>query len=654
MTEPTFGTEMEPPHTAATNPIVTDEPQDRNDTSDQEQLVFLQPTPIQIDELEEQDQDQELQPNNDKHYLDDTTNGGDNLKPSEEGTNTELPKSPRLPPRQPLPSVMENDSNNTGDTPSSNKSLPPLPARSPEINKDKSLPQLPPRENADPLVNEHMILHRLDETIKELKLSEKYVLNDAKTDEVDDDSIWNEIIINPEYIIKTKYNIIEQKLVSEEGIPNELRKQIWQAITFRGLHHWDRIYEPLLSKKLDQDEDVIKSTLTQFNDKSDTIFNIVKGYLNLDPEIKYSEDILNILIPIFDTTGQDEKLTFSLLISIMKEYNMREFYLKDEFYDISQILYQFDRILESKNFEIYNHFMMQGVKSNMFISDWIRTLLSKIIDSEDDKLRLIDLIYFLGIEVMLIIIIDLIIANKTKIMSLINDDLLYFLKNLKGMCPVRVRESDVDHGDDTDHSTASEINSSENIKLFIITSLQNNTVTPMELMKYSKEFTEIYSGENALKQEMQRIRSENNRLQKDVKKLEHDYTFLNMEHITIANESLQNKLKIQETNDLNVKLQMDIIELKKKLKTLQDDNKLSSNNVNDIPNELQAQLDKTIKKNGEVMQKNLVLQDQITRNENVISELKKANERKEYLELMFKDNSKLGWAGIKKFSISKW
>lgn len=638
MDKPTEDTQMETLQEGDQASIMINQDKGIDDVLDREQLVFLQPTPIQIDDLEtkeEQIRNQSEPLDNDEQDLVRAVNNANDSN-QVDMTKDQI-KSPKLPPRQPL--LSDDEGSNTDND------LPQLPPRIPQLNTNKELPQLPVRETVDPLINEHMILHRLDETIKELKLNVKYVNNennvvenDNENNDTNTNSIWNELIANPEFIIKNKYEIIEEKLISEDGVPTELRKQIWQSITFRNLHHWDKIYEPLLSKRLDQDENAIKSTLAQFGDKSDTLFNIIKSYLNLDPEIKYSEDILNILIPIFDTTEQDEKSTFSLLISIMKEYNMREFYLKDEFYDISQILYQFDRILESKNFEIYNHFMMQGVKSNMFISDWIRTLLDKIIANMDDKLRLIDLIYFFGIEIMLIVIIDLVVANKERIMSLVNDDLLYFLKDLKGMSPYK--END-------------ELDKSESIKLFIIESLKSNTVKPKDLMKYSKEFVEIYSGENALKQEMQRIRGENNRLQKDVKRLEHDYTFLNVEHITIANESLQNKLKIQETNDLNINLQMTIIELKKKMKTLQKENKLNSNNINDIPNELQSQLDKTIKKNGEVMQKNLILQDQITKNENIINQLKEANEQKEYLESMFKD-SKIGWAGIKKFSITKW
>lgn len=61
------------------------------------------------------------------------------------------------------------------------------------------------------------------------------------------------------------------------------------------------------------------------------------------------------------------------------------------------------------------------------------------------------------------------------------------------------------------------------------------------------------------------ITEKNLHLQKHVRKLENDYTSLNREHVTIANELVKNRLNIESVLNENNGYKLQILDLKKKL-----------------------------------------------------------------------------------------
>ena len=147
---------------------------------------------------------------------------------------------------------------------------------------------------------------------------------------------------------------------------------------------------------------------------------------------------------------------------------------------------------------------------------------------------------------------------------------------------------------------------------------------------------------------------ENKELQEKVKKLKHNYTLLNREHVTIANELLQNQLKINSMLSDNSKLKIKVLEARRKLEEQIKENNESNNKP--IPNDLKKDLDATLKKNAKVMQRNLIYQDKINELENLVTELKDANEKGIYLSHLFSNNGSLSkapligstWTGFKR------
>ena len=142
------------------------------------------------------------------------------------------------------------------------------------------------------------------------------------------------------------------------------------------------------------------------------------------------------------------------------------------------------------------------------------------------------------------------------------------------------------------------------------------------------------------------ITEKNLHLQKHVRKLENDYTSLNREHVTIANELVKNRLNIESVLNENNGYKLQILDLKKKLDSEKKKQVLGVY----VPNDLKKDLEETMKKNTQVMDENLKLQDRISELERLIEEIKTANKNGTLFEYSNSKNNPLGagWSGFKK------
>ncbi|CAL9738502.1 probable GTPase-activating protein Gyl1p [Monosporozyma servazzii] len=607
---------------------------------------------------------------------------------SESQDNSELYNADQLRPLPPLPMDLANQlatETNKVDGMLSQLNAPKLPARkesheniegqdlapvaeqgvvAPSLPPRRDLPDLPPRsstsnvqlsqienqaigvevgdEESLSLKADDMLLYRLSETINELKVTDKYISHVPGGDDdikVNDEklSIWEQVIKNPEGTISEKYEVIEEAIIAPESIPNELRNQIWQSVTFMKCHNWGTIYELLLPKKGNFDEDKVHEDVKKaYNDDeetSTTVFNVIKAYLNFDPEVEYNEELLAIVSLLLKQAECETVTLFGLVCTLMKYYHLREFFLNNEFNEMNKIIFEFDRMLEDCDTELYNHFLQQGIKSKMFVNEWIRSIFQKIGFEFKEQVKTIDLIIFYGFEVLLSIGCHALIFNREKLITMEYEELLVLLKD------------------------GHEIYSSTDVKLFpfndlIEQSVSGSSLRPSLLKSYCQEYDEIYSGDNSMREEFQKMQAENKDLHESVKQLENDYTLLNREHVTIANELLQNQIKINNIQSDNSNLKLEVIEMKKKLKKQIEENKKS--NAKAIPSDLKKVFDETLKKNAKVMQRNLIYQDKINELESLAVELKNANEAGIYLPHVFsQEGSKtplIGstWTGFKK------
>lgn len=567
-----------------------------------------------------------------------------NSVPDSEYNETKIPVNevPNLPPRRNLPILPSCKKQQIEDPNNLNE----------EIN------------NVEPeglSIADDMLIFRLNETINELKLSDKYKPHKITShmegltdnDESEELNIWKQLIQDPESVINRQYETIEKSIISPNSIPAQLRNEVWESVTFMKCHNWDTIYELLVSKNSNFDEEQIKIDMEKFlpekKEQRDMAFNIVKTYLNFDPDVEYSKSILSI-ISIFTKQYNTEKIKiFGLFCILMKYYKLREFFLNNEFNDMNKILFKFDRLLQEHDIDLYNHLLQQGVKSRMFVIDWIKSIFQKIGFSLSEQVTVIDLIFLYGFDILLAISCQILLFNKTKVMSMEYEELLVTLKNGNDLFSIIDKTSDkgIHHNSDIEVRAFS-------FNELIKKSVSSSMIRPTLLRLFSQEYDEIYSGEKAVRDEFQKMQMENKELQEEVKKLEHEYTLLNREHVTIANELLQSQLKINSMLSENSRLKIEILEARRKLEQQIKENNESSNKP--IPGDLKKDLDDTLKKNAKVMQRNLIYQDKINELENLVTELTDANEKGVYLSHLFSNDNPLSrkplinstWTGFKK------
>ena len=552
----------------------------------------------------------------------------------------------------------------------------------PDLPPRRTVPILPPRSkpqtNDSTILNggmnsdepegslevDDMLVFRLNETINELKLSDKYnppgmvtdVNGSTNKEESEELNIWEQLIRDPENVINKQYETIENSIISPIAIPDQFRNGVWESVTFMKCHNWDTIYELLVSKKGQFDEEQIKIDTKRFfpenEEQRDMVSEVIKTYLNFDPEVEYNESLITIISIFARQYNNDKVKIFGLLCTLMKYYNLREFFLNNEFNDMNKIMFKFDRLLQEHDIYLYNHLLQQGIKSKMFVIDWIKSSFQKIGFDLSEQVRLIDLIFFFGLDILLAISCQILLFNRVKLMSMEYEDLLVTLKDGDGLYLVN-------NNDNNTNNEATANGSGKKDTVFAFNELIKESVSPAMIRPnlirlYSQEYDEIYSGEKAMREEFKRMQMENKELQEEVKRLEHNYTLLNREHVTIANELLQNQLKINSMLSDNSKLKIKVLEARRKLEEQIKENNESNNKP--IPNDLKKDLDATLKKNAKVMQRNLIYQDKINELENLVTELKDANEKGIYLSHLFSNNGSLSkapligstWTGFKR------
>lgn len=227
----------------------------------------------------------------------------------------------------------------------------------------------------------------------------------------------------------------------------------------------------------------------------------------------------------------------------------------------------------------------------MFATQWFLTMFAYKFPL-DFVLRIMDIVILEGIESILKFSLNLMIKNSRNLIVLTFDSLLDFLK------------------EDLFQYYASEENpEGYDIDKFISDSLEIK-ITPLQLERYCKEFEEIHKLETEKEQRYEEQRIKNRELQKELKRLEHDYALVNKEHVAIANELIENRLRMETLQDENRDLQQEIQDLQKQLEREIYKQTLPNPDA-EIPTDLKEDLNKTMERNLQVMTENQELRERL-------------------------------------------
>lgn len=328
------------------------------------------------------------------------------------------------------------------------------------------------------------------------------------------------------------------------GFPDELRGIIWQLIASSKSATLEEIFESIC-KEPSPHEKAIKRDLsrTSFikNASSDSLFRIIKAYSLFDPEVGYTQGMAFITVPLLLNMTEPE--AFSLLVSLMKYYELRQFFLPD-MPGLHLRLYQFDRLLEDTLPSVHVHLSRQGVRSSMYASQWFLTLFAYKFPLQI-VLRIFDIVIAEGSEAILKFGVALMKRNADTIMSLEFDDVLAFLK-----------EKIFDYYNDTANNRSGEdISGEEQYRVNeLVADAFDIKILPVTLRKYDNEYSEIHRLERERVEEVESLRGSNGQLTLQVRRLEASLATLNKEHIEVANEMVQGRLEVARLQDENEQL----------------------------------------------------------------------------------------------------
>lgn len=467
---------------------------------------------------------------------------------------------------------------------------------------------------------------------------------------------WAQVVNDFPQVAKNESKKLE-KMISN-GIPSEIRGIIWQLMTSSKSKEIEDLYNDLIQMESVHQKAILRDiSRTKFipKDKTDSLFRVIKAYSLFDPEVGYTQGMAFITTPLLLHT-EKEADTFGLLIKLMKNYGLRELFLP-EMPGLHLKLYQFDRLLEENSPSLYNHLTRQGIRSSMYATQWFLTFFAYKFPLTF-VLRIFDIVLVEGIEAILKFAVVLILKNERELSKLNFDELINYLKDglfiyyLKDC--VKKQQSELEYKDTSPCRISEESfnfvkpeikDDNYDTNRFVYDAINEVKITPLQLKRFIAEYEEIHELEFQKEAQYEEMKIKNKQLQREIRKLEHDYTLLNREHITMANELIQNRLEISTLKDENNDLRSMITELQEQLAG-EVRKRLLPNPDSEIPNDLKKDLSKTMERNIEVMDQNQELQERIATLETQIKSLKNGKSKSK--------SSSQSISHIKSPSLSGW
>ncbi|KAJ1497922.1 GTPase-activating protein [Coelomomyces lativittatus] len=124
-----------------------------------------------------------------------------------------------------------------------------------------------------------------------------------------------------------------------------------------------------------------------------SLFHLMKVYSLYDIEVGYCQGLAFVAGPIL-LNIHNEVESFSLFVSLLNNYNLRQLYLPS-LDGLHLFIFQLDTLIKNRMPEIHAHFVKEGVKSSMYATEWFMTLFAYRLPLEIEY-RVLDLIFSEG------------------------------------------------------------------------------------------------------------------------------------------------------------------------------------------------------------------------------------------------------------------
>lgn len=450
----------------------------------------------------------------------------------------------------------------------------------------------------------------LKKTFNEIKTGVTITQNEELLSTIDWE-FWSEVFNDYSAIVKSRQDELKRNITV--GIPKEIRGMAWQIISDSNSMKLKEFF--INNKDIKSDfsklikRDLVRTSFIKNSDikeKMDDLFNIIKTYSIYDKEVGYTQGMAFITVPLLMNMESDK--AFCMLVRLMFTYGFRELYLP-EMPGLHLRIYQFDRLLEDNLPELYSHLKNQKISSSMYAIQWFLTLFAYKFPL-DMVLRIYDVVIAEGVESILKFALNLMVKNNEQLLLLEFDELLNFLKEKLFYYYSEIPE--IPAGDESgDNQKARTV---YQIDRFIKDSMEVN-ILPITLNKYRAEFDEIDKLESERKRQVTELQSKNGLLTREIRKIEASYAILNKEHVEIADEMIQGKMKVGALEEENELLKEQINDLQERLNNLKNDNSATTIDFTASNSKLSNGLDREIQKamefNLQVMDQNRILEDQL-------------------------------------------
>lgn len=350
--------------------------------------------------------------------------------------------------------------------------------------------------------------------------------------------LWEQVV--NDYITLAKNSPVELSLAIAQGIPAEFRGIIWQVITGSKSNSLEELYVSIVLEDSPHEKAIRRDlSRTSFIKSADpeSLYKVIKAYSLFDPEVGYTQGMAFVTVPLLISLHEAE--AFGMLVKLMKDYGLREFFLP-EMPGLHLRLYQFDRILEDTLPDVHIHLARQGVRSNMYTSQWFLTLFAYKFPLQIVQ-RIFDVVIAEGIEALLRFAVGLMKRNAATILSLEFDHVLTFLKD-------HIFDYYVEEG-----ATAADGGPEYRVN-DLVADAYDVKILPVQLKKYENEYIELHCLEQERIKEVEDLRNMNGQLTQRIKRLETTVADLTNEHLTVTNELAHERTKTAKLDDENEEL----------------------------------------------------------------------------------------------------
>ncbi|CAO3687956.1 unnamed protein product [Rhizopus stolonifer] len=400
---------------------------------------------------------------------------------------------------------------------------------------------------------------------------------------------WSKVISNFNQFTQSESKLLSTQVV-QNGIPSALRGTVWPLLTkscsikqetYLELLKQESVYEKAITRDLHRT--FPHHPYFQSIQGQDSLFNVVKAYSNYDPEVGYCQGLAFVAGPLLLNMPEEE--AFGILVQLLKKYDIREQFTPQM--DLLLLrLYQFDGLLHDHLPHIHRHFNEQGIRSNMYASQWFLTLFAYKFPLEM-VYRIYDTLFAEGVNCLFRIGLALLAKNQANILSLDFDHLVTYLKDDM----LAVYNGNV---------------------LDLLHEARKMTIHKKRLEKLSRDFQIENTKADNEACVIASLKKKNKALNEQYRTLNKEHQQMQVEHAQVAQELTLKRKELIRVHDENDALQQKTKELEQVIERI----------PGTIESRVQSDMHQLCEKNQRLTHQNARLQDQVADMESMLIEIK--------------------------------